>query len=72
VFDIDAWQNYREAGYEMFERYCEKELGTPESKIQALMVVKDQCVPRPKKAGPAELVSWLHKAVEFITTTKLG
>ena len=27
LFDIDAWQHYRSAGYESFESYCENALG---------------------------------------------
>ena len=72
LFDIDAWQHYRDSGYETFESYCEDVLGIPTAKVQALMVVKDQRLPRPKKAGPSELFSWLYKTVELLATTKLA
>jgi hypothetical protein len=70
LFDIDAWQHYRDSGYETFESYCENALGIPPAKVRALMAVKDQPLPRPKKAGPAELASWLYKTVEILATTK--
>lgn len=64
LFDIDAWQHYRDAGYDSFESYCEGSLGIPTTKIQGLMLLKDKCLPRPKKAGPPELFSWFYKAIE--------
>ena len=70
LFDIDAWQHYKDAGYETFESYCEEALGIPAAKIQALMVVKDQCLPRPKKSGPIELFSWFFNTIELLATTK--
>jgi hypothetical protein len=70
LFDIDAWQHYRESGYESFDAYCTGALGIPASKVQGLMLVKDQCLPRPKKAGSSELFSWFYKTVELLSTTK--
>ncbi len=72
LFDIDAWQHYRDAGYETFESYCQNALGIPAAKLQSLMLVKDQPLPRPKKAGPSELFSWLYKTVEPLATVKLA
>jgi len=70
LFDIEAWQHYRDAGYETFESYCEGALGIPATKIQGLMLVKDKCLPRPKKAGPTELFFWFYETVELLSTTK--
>ena len=70
LFDINAWQHYRDAGYESLDAYCIGALGIPASKVQGLMLVKDQCLPRPKKAGPSELFSWFYKTVELLSTTK--
>jgi hypothetical protein len=72
LFDIEAWQHYRNSGYETFESYCVEALGIPASKIQGLMLVKDQCLPRPKKAGPAELFSWLYNVIELLAGAKLS
>jgi hypothetical protein len=71
LFDIDAWQHYKDSGYGTFESYCEDALGIPAPKVKALMTVKDQPPPRPRKAGPSELFSWLYKTAEMLATTKL-
>ena len=70
LFDIDAWQHYRDSGYDSFELYCLEALGIPASKVQGLMLIKDRCLPRPLKAGPSELFSWFYKAVELLSITK--
>ena len=72
LFDIDAWQHYRESGYESFEKYCEKMLGVPTSKIQGLKRIKDQPLPRPKKAGPVELFAWFFNVIENLVTSETG
>lgn len=66
LFDIEAWQHYRDSGYESYESYCVEILGIPTSRIRGLKVLKDQPLPRPKKAGPVELFSWLFDAVEIL------
>ncbi len=55
LFVIDASQHYKDAGYESFESDCEKALGIFTTKVQAVMVVQDQRLPRPNKAGPTGL-----------------
>jgi hypothetical protein len=70
LFDIEAWQHYRESGHESFEEYCEKMLGIPASKIHGLKLIKDQPLPRPKKAGPAELFAWFFDAIENLRASR--
>ncbi len=72
LFDIDAWQHYRDSGYENFESYCEEILGIPTSKIHGLKLISDQRLPRPKKAGPAELFAWFFDAIEILVAAKTG
>ena len=72
LFDIEAWQHYRGSGHESFEGYCEKMLGVPASKIHGLKLIKDQPLPRPKKAGPAELFAWFFNAIENLVTSETG
>jgi hypothetical protein len=72
LFDIEAWQHYRESRYESFESYCEEMLGIPSSKIHALRLLKDQPLPRPKNAGPAKLCEWLFDAVEILGGSQIG
>ena len=69
LFDIDAWQHYRDCKYESFEIYCAEMLGIPPSRIQGLIRVKDQLLPRPKKAGPAELFLWFFDAIEILAAS---
>jgi hypothetical protein len=70
LFDIDAWQHYRDCGYDSFEIYCLEALGIPATKIQSLMLVKDNCLPRPKKAGPPELFTWFYNTIEILSTKR--
>jgi hypothetical protein len=72
LFDIEVWQHYRNSGCESYESYCVEMLGIPSSKIQGLKVLKDQPLPRPKKAGPAELVKWFFDAVAILAGSKNG
>jgi len=70
LFDIEAWQHFRDSGHESFESYCVEMLGIPASKIHALRLLKDQPLPRPKKAGPAELFAWFFNAIENLVTSE--
>jgi hypothetical protein len=70
IFDVEAWQHYRAAGYESFDLYCVEALGIPASKIQALKSIKDQGLPRPRKAGPPELFSWLFRITDILADAK--
>jgi len=62
LFDIDVWQHYRDAGYDSFDAYCTESLGIPADNIRGLILIKDQSVPRSKKAGTAQLFRWLFRA----------
>jgi hypothetical protein len=66
LFDIEAWQHFRDSGHASFESYCAEMLGISALKIQELRLLKDQPLPRPRKAGPVELFSWLFDAVEIL------
>jgi hypothetical protein len=70
LFDLEVWQYYRTAGYESFEVYCVEALGIPASKIQALKSIKEQSLPRPRKAGPPELFSWLFRITDLLADAK--
>ena len=70
LFDIEAWQHFRDSGHGSFETYCAEMLGIPESKIRGLKLLKDLPLLRPKKAGPVELFNWLFDAVETLAGSK--
>jgi len=72
LFDVDVWQHYRNSGHENFETYCVELLGIPASKIQGLKLLKDQPLPKPKKAGPVELFAWFFNVVEGLAAVRRG
>jgi hypothetical protein len=61
LFDVEAWQHYL---------YCVEALGIPASKIQAFKSIKEQRLPRPRKAGPPELFSWLFRIIDTLSDTR--
>src|SRR5438552_18311057 len=67
LFDVEVWQHYRAAGFESFDLYCVEALGIPASKIAALKSIKDEALPRPRKAGPAELFFWLFRIIDTLS-----
>lgn len=70
LFDIDAWQHYRDPGYETFESYCHEALGIPPNRVRLLMLVKEKCLPRRANADAASLFSWFFEVVDSLSTTK--
>jgi hypothetical protein len=70
LFDVEVWQHYRAAGYESFELYCVEALGIPAEKIPALKSIKEQRLPRPRKAGPPELFSWLVRITDILAEAR--
>ena len=70
LFDVEVWQHYRAAGYESFDLYCVEALGIPPEKIQALKSIKEQRLPRPRKAGPPELFSWLLRITDILAEAR--
>lgn len=70
LFDVEVWQHYRAAGYESFDLYGVEALGIPASKIQALKSIKEQSLPRPRKAGPPELFSWLLSITDILADAR--
>jgi hypothetical protein len=72
LFDIEVWQHYRGPGYRDFETYCEEVLGINRAKIEGLSLLRDEPLPRPKKAGPPELFAWFFNAIEILVKTETG
>jgi hypothetical protein len=70
LFDVEVWQHYRAAGYESFELYCVEALGIPAEKIPAFKSIKEQRLPRPRKAGPPELFSWLVRITDILAEAR--
>jgi hypothetical protein len=70
IFDVEAWQHHRMAGYESFEDYCVEVFGLSTEKVQALKAIKDQCLPRARVAGPPQLFSWLFRIADSLADAK--
>ncbi len=70
IFDVEAWQHYRAAGYKDFEDYCVEAFGLSTEKVQALKAIKEQCLPRPRVAGPPQLFSWLFRIADSLADAK--
>lgn len=70
IFDVEAWQHYRAAGYESFEDFCIEAFGISAEKVQALKSIKDQRLPRPRVAGPPQLFSWFFRIADSLADAK--
>jgi hypothetical protein len=70
IFDVEAWQHHRTAGYESFEDYCVEAFGLSIARVQALKRIKDQVLPRPRVAGPSQLFSWLFRIADLLADSK--
>lgn len=68
--DVEVWQHYKVAGYESFDSYCLGALEVSPAKIQRLKLLKDYRLPRPGKAGPAELFCWFFDAIHLMANDK--
>lgn len=68
--DVEVWQHYKAAGYESFDSYCLGALEVSPAKIQRLKLLKDYRLPRPGKAGPAQIFSWLFDAIDLMANDK--
>ncbi len=68
--DVEVWQHYKVSGYESFDSYCSGALEVSPAKIQRLKLLKDYRLPRPGKAGPAQLFSWLFDAIGLMANGK--
>jgi len=68
--DVEVWGHYKVSGYEGFDSYCLGVLEVSPAKIQQLKLLKDRRLPRPGKAGPSQLFSWLFEAIEVIANGK--
>ncbi len=68
--DVEVWQHYKVAGYDSFHSYCLGALELSPAKIQRLKLLKDHHLPRPGKARPAQLFSWLFAAIDLMANGK--
>ncbi len=59
LFDVEAWQHYRQLGHENFEAYCAE-----------VLHVSARSLPQQGKKGPEPFFDWLFQAAEILTIAK--
>ena len=69
LFDIQAWQHYRQSGYESFEAYCTEMLKISAQQAERLKLIRDRSLPQRKK-GPGPFFEWLLQAAEILAGAK--
>jgi hypothetical protein len=67
LFDVEAWQHYRQSGYESFEVYCTEVLKISAEKAARLKLIRDRSLLQRGKKGPGPLFDWLFQAAEILT-----
>ncbi len=70
LFDVEAWQHYRQSGYESFETYCTEVLKISAEQAERLKLIRDRSLPQRGKKGPAPFVDWLFQAAEILVCAK--
>jgi hypothetical protein len=70
LFDIDAWQHYRQSGYESFEAYCTEVLHISAEQAKWLKLIRERPLPQRGKKGPGPFFDWLFQAAEILVGAK--
>jgi len=70
LFDVEAWQHYRQSGYESFEVYCTEVLKISAEKAERLKLIRDRSLTQRGKKGPAPFFDWLFQAAEILASAK--
>ncbi len=70
LFDVEAWQHYRQSGYESFEGYCTEVLHISAEQAERLKLIRERPLPRRGKRGPGPFFGWLFQAAEILAGAK--
>jgi hypothetical protein len=70
LFDVDAWQHYRQSGHESFEAYCAEVLHISAAQADRLKSIRDRTLPQREKKGPGSFFAWLFQAAEILAGAK--
>jgi hypothetical protein len=70
LFDVEAWQHYRQSGYEVFGAYCTEVLKISADKAERLKLIRDRSFPQRGKKGPGSFFDWLFQAAEILAGAK--
>jgi len=70
LFDVEAWQHYRQLGHENFEAYCAEVLNVSAEQAERLKSIRDRSLPQRGKKGPGPFFDWLFQAAEILAGAK--
>jgi hypothetical protein len=70
LFDVDAWQHYRQSGYESFDSYCAEVLHISAEQAERLKLIRERPMPRREKKGLGPFFDWLFRAAEILAGAK--
>jgi len=70
LFDVEAWQHYKQSGYERFDAYCTEVLKISAEQAQRLKLIRDRSLPQRGKKGPGPFFDWLFQAAEILAGAK--
>ena len=70
LFDVEAWQHYKQSGYERFDAYCTEVLKISAEQAEQLKLIRERPLPRREKKGPGPFFDWLFQAVEILAGAK--
>src|SRR5262245_583211 len=70
LFDVAAWQHYRQSGYESFEAYCTEVLHISAEQAEWLKLIRERSLPHRAKKGPGPFFAWLFQAAEILASAK--
>jgi hypothetical protein len=70
LFDVEAWQHYRQSGYESFEAYCTEVLHISAEQAKWLKLIKERPLPQRGKKGPGPFFDWLFQTAEILVGAK--
>jgi len=70
LFDVEAWQHYRQLGHENFEAYCAEVLNVSAEQAERLKSIRVRSLPQRGKKGPGPFFDWLFQAVEILAAAK--
>jgi hypothetical protein len=70
LFDVEAWQHYRQLGHESFEAYCTEVLKISAEQAKRLELIRDRALPQRGKKGPGPFFDWLIEFAEILAGAK--
>ena len=70
LFDVEAWQHYRQSGYESFEVYYTEVLKISAEQAERVKLIRERPLPQRGRKGPGPFFDWLFQAAEILVGPK--